>query len=110
VDTRRLGYYLDHVSDLGTTMADVRKIRVALTQDQIADLQAVVDSGAYGSTDEIVQEAITAWRFGHGLLDDDVARLRGLWDAGKASGATRPFDIERILAAARGRLGKAAAE
>jgi antitoxin ParD1/3/4 len=91
-------------------MADVRKIRVALTQDQMTDLQAAVDSGAYGSTDEIVQEAITAWRFAHGLLDDDVTRLRALWDAGKEGGATRPFDIERILTAARGRLGKAAAE
>jgi antitoxin ParD1/3/4 len=91
-------------------MANVRKIRVSLTHDQMTDLRAAVDSGAYGSTDEIVQQAITAWRFAHGLLEDDVVGLRELWDAGKQGGATRPFDIERTPATARGRLGKAAAE
>ena len=55
---------------------------------------------------EFVQEAITAWRFGHGLLDEDVARLRKLWGAGKEGGVTRPFYIDRTIAAARGRPGK----
>ena len=91
-------------------MAELRKISVALTADQLADLQAAVDSGAYASTDEIIREAITAWRLGHALHDDDIRRLRDLWDAGRDGGATRPFDIERTLAQARDRLDKAAAE
>lgn len=95
---------------MSEAVADVRKISVVLTEDQMADLQAAVDGGAYASTSEIVHEAITAWRLGHALHDDDVQRLRELWDAGKASGATRPFDIEHTIAAARGRLAKAAAE
>ena len=90
-------------------MADVQKISVALTKDQMADLQTAVASGAYASTDEIVHDAITAGRLGHALHDDDVQRLRDLWDAGKGSGTTRPFDIERTIAAARSRLVKAAA-
>ena len=91
-------------------MADVRKISVTLTEDQLADLRAAVDSGAYASTDEIVREAIAAWRFAHALRNDDILRLRELWDAGKDSGQTRLFDIERTIAAARDRMGKAAAE
>jgi hypothetical protein len=36
--------------------------------------------------------------------------VQALRDASKADGATRNFDIERTLAAARIRLGEAAAE
>jgi antitoxin ParD1/3/4 len=97
-------------SDREVTVADVRTIRVALTEDQLADLRAAVDSGAYASTSEIVQEAITAGRPGHALTGDEVSRLRDLWDAGRQGGVTRPFDIERILTSARRRLGQAAAE
>jgi len=91
-------------------LADLRKISVALTEDQLADLRAAVDSGAYASTGEIVREALAAWRLAHALRDDDILRLRNLWDEGRDSGPPRPFNIERTLAAARDRLDKAAAE
>ena len=94
---------------MGATVADGRKISVALPDEQLADLQTAVDSGAYASTDEVVQEAITAWRLAHALQDDEIRRLQELWDTGKAGGATRNFNIERMLAAARTRLGEAAA-
>jgi antitoxin ParD1/3/4 len=76
----------------------------------MADLQAAVASGTYASADEVVREAITAWRLAHALTDDEIQRLGALWDSGKVDGATQPFDIERTLATARRRLGKAAAE
>ena len=95
---------------MGVVVADVRKISVDLTNEQMADLQAAVDSGAYASTGEIVREAITVWRLSHALRDDEIQRLQELWDAGKADGASRRFDIERTLASASTRLGKAAAE
>jgi antitoxin ParD1/3/4 len=91
-------------------VANSRKISITLTDEQMADLQATVASGAYASTDEVVLEAIAAWRLAHALRDDEVRRLRELWDAGKAGGATREFDIERTIAAARTRLDEAAAE
>jgi antitoxin ParD1/3/4 len=91
-------------------VADVRKFSIALTKEQMADLQAAVASGAYASTDEVVLEAITAWRLAHALRDDEIQRLRELWDAGKAGGVTRDFDIERTISSARARLGAAAAE
>ena len=71
-------------------MADVPKFSVALTEDQLADLRAAVDSGAYASNGEIVQEAIAAWRLTHVLDDDDILRFRQLWDAGRAIGAPLP--------------------
>jgi antitoxin ParD1/3/4 len=39
---------------------------------------------------------------------DDVNRLRQLWDAGKASGPAAPFDSELTIAAAQARLKEAA--
>jgi antitoxin ParD1/3/4 len=95
---------------IGTTVADIRKISVALTKEQMADLQAAVAAGAYASIDEVVLEAIAAWQLAHALRDDEMQRLRALWDAGKADGATRKFDVERTIATARTRLGEAAAE
>ena len=89
-------------------MADHRTIRVTLTPDEPADLNAAVENGAYGSVREIVQEAITAWRLGHSLTDAETARPGAFRDEGERDGGSRDFDIERILASARGRLGEAA--
>jgi antitoxin ParD1/3/4 len=91
-------------------MADPRKISVTLTPDEQADLSAAVENGSYASASEIVHEAITAWRLGHTLTGQERTRLGELWDEGKQGGERRDFDIERILASARGRLGEAAAE
>ena len=87
-----------------------RTIRIRLTEAQVADLQAAVDSGAYASREAIVHEAIAAWRLEHTLHPAEKDRLRHLWEAGKGSESPRSFDIERIITSARGRLGKAAAE
>ena len=110
VDMRQRDRHIPRGLGKEGAVADVRKISVALTREQMADVEAAVASGAYASAAEIVQEAITAWRLAHALRDDEIRRLGELWDAGKAGGATRPFDIERTLATARTRLGKAAAE
>jgi antitoxin ParD1/3/4 len=85
-------------------MADIQKVSVALTSDQIAMLKAAVDAGEYATTSEIVREAIRDWKFNRELRQEDIKRLRQLWDEGKASGPPEPFDIERIIAAARKRL------
>jgi antitoxin ParD1/3/4 len=110
MDTRRPDHYLwAMAAGVGVAVADVRKISVALTEDEAADLRAAVDSDAYASSDEIVREAIADWRIEHAQLEDDISRLRDLWDAGKDRGATRPLDIEWTLVAARERLGTAEA-
>jgi antitoxin ParD1/3/4 len=91
-------------------MSNIRTMTIELTETQAADLQAAVDAGGYATTDAIVREAISDWQVRHALNEEDVQRLRALWDEGRADGATQPFDLERILASARARKTHSAAE
>jgi antitoxin ParD1/3/4 len=91
-------------------MSNVRTVIVELTEAQAADLQAAVDAGGYTTTGAIVQEAISDWQVRHALNEEDVQRLRALWDEGRADGATKPFDAERILASAHARKTRSVAE
>ena len=88
-------------------MADIQKVSVALTGEQLAALKAAVEAGEYATTSEIVREAIRDWQLKRELRQEDIRRLRQLWDEGKASGPARPLDMRRTLAAARARLKKA---
>ena len=88
-------------------MADVQKVSVALTGEQISALKAAVDAGEYATTSEIVREAIRDWQFKRELRKEDVNRLRQLWDQGKASGAAEPADFEDLRRVGRRRLAKA---
>jgi antitoxin ParD1/3/4 len=85
-------------------MSDIQKISVALTGEQVATLKAAVDAGEYATTSEIIREAIRDWQFKRELRQDDIKRLRRLWDEGKASGKAKAFDIERTIAGATSRL------
>jgi antitoxin ParD1/3/4 len=40
------------------------------------------------------------------VRQEDIERLRQLWDDGKASGKAKPLDIERAIAGAKVRLKK----
>jgi antitoxin ParD1/3/4 len=91
-------------------MPDIQKISVALTGEQLAARKAAVETGEYATTSEIIREAIRDWQFKRELRQEDIKRLRKLWDEGKASGPAKPFDIERTLAAAKARLKDAGAE
>ncbi len=91
-------------------MADIQKISIALTGEQLAALKAAVEAGEYATTSEIVREAIRDWQIKRELRQEDVRRLRQLWDEGKASGPGRPLDFKRTLATARARLKKARGE
>jgi antitoxin ParD1/3/4 len=91
-------------------MPDVHKVSVALTGEQVAVLKAAVATGEYATTSEIVREALRDWQFKQQLRRDDTTRLRQAWEAGKASGPSQPFDIERIIANATARLKDHAAE
>ncbi len=82
-------------------MTDIQKVSVALTAEQLAALKAAVDAGEYATTSEIVREAICDWQLKHEFRQEDIRRLRQLWDEGKAS------DTQRTIAVARARLKKA---
>jgi antitoxin ParD1/3/4 len=87
-------------------MPDVQKISIALTAEQIGALKAAVETGEYATTSEIVREAIREWQFKRALRQEDLRRLRELWDEGKASGAAIPVDFENARREARQRLAQ----
>ena len=84
-------------------MPDIQKVSVALTGEQVAVLRAAVAAGEYATTSEIVREAIRDWQFKRELRQEDIHRLRGVSDEGKASGPSEPFDVEQTMAAAKAR-------
>lgn len=90
-------------------MSNIQKVSVALTVEQIAALKMAVDSGAYATTSEIVREAVRDWQCKYELHQEDVKRLRQMWDEGKASGKAVPYDFDEIIKSAKAKLkGKSA--
>jgi len=88
-------------------MPEVQKISIALTGEQIRALKAAVETGEYATTSEIVREAIRDWQFKRELRQEDLSRLRQMWDEGKNSGAASRVDFESARREARGRLAAA---
>ena len=90
-------------------MANIEKVSVALTAEQVAAMKAAVDSGEYATTSEIVREALRGWQDRRMLRSEELARLRRLIQEGESSGPSRPFDIERIIGNAKAKQRKGAA-
>ena len=84
-------------------MAETHKISVALTDEELAVLEAAVDAGDYVTKSEIIREAIRDWRLKRHLPLDEVEHLRSLWDQGKASGPARRYETDRIIGSAKAR-------
>ena len=89
-------------------MPDVQKVSVALTGEQIGALRAAVETGEYATTSEIVREAIRDWQFKRELRQQDLKRLRKMWDEGKASGVAKQADFDAMRREARRRVAGAA--
>jgi antitoxin ParD1/3/4 len=94
-------------------MPDIEKVSVALTAEQVAQLKAAVESGEYATTSEAVRDALREWQWKREFRAEDIKRLRAAWEKGKASGPSKPLDVEEFLTEARRRLkvktaGKAA--
>ncbi len=85
-------------------MSEVRKVSVALTEEQIESLKAAVDAGEYATTSEVVREAIRDWQLKRELRQKDIEYLRRLWDEGKASGPPTPVDFDELRREARRRV------
>lgn len=85
-------------------MSDIHKVSVALTGEQIAALKAAVETGEYATTSEIVREAIRDWQFKRELRQEDIKRLRQLWNEGEASGPATQIDFGELRREARQRL------
>jgi len=88
-------------------MANIEKVSVALTSEQMATLREAVDAGEYATTSEIVREAVRDWQLKRKLQREDIGTLRRLWDEGKASGPARPLDFRELRREGRRLLAKA---
>lgn len=88
-------------------MSNFEKVNVALTSEQIASLKAAVAGGEYATTSEIVREAVRDWQLKRELRQEDIKRLRQLWDEGIASGPGGEVDMKQLRQEARRRLASA---
>jgi len=87
-------------------MSAIHKVSIALTAEQVSVLKAAVDAGEYATTSEIVREAIRDWQFKRELRQEDIQRLRQMWDQGKVSGKAKPVDLGSLRQEARQRVAK----
>ena len=85
-------------------MPTIEKVSVALTAEQIASLRAAVDAGEYATTSEVIREAIRDWQLKRQLQQDDIMRLRQLWQEGLDSGSAGEVDFVQLRKDARARL------
>jgi antitoxin ParD1/3/4 len=88
-------------------MPTIEKVSVALTSEQIAALRAAVNAGEYATTSEVVREAIRDWQLKRELQQDDIRRLRQLWQEGLSSGSAGELDMTTLRQEARARLNGA---
>jgi antitoxin ParD1/3/4 len=84
-------------------MANVEKLSVTLTTQQVHDITAAVESGEYATNSDVVREAMRDWQ-----SKRETARLRQLWEAGQASGEAAPLDFAELRQEARQRLSASA--
>jgi len=85
-------------------MPNVEKMSLALTAQQAAMMREAVSTGAYATTSEIVREAMRDWEAKWVARNEEIRRLRALWDEGKASGPAEPLDFEKLRKEARAKL------
>jgi antitoxin ParD1/3/4 len=88
-------------------MAEILKISVALTAEQVNSLKAAVETGEYATTSEIVREALREWQWKRELRGEDLKRMRELWNEGKSSGPAATLNMAETRKQARLRLKKA---
>jgi antitoxin ParD1/3/4 len=87
-------------------LADIQKISIALTAEQVNSLKAAVETGEYATTSEIVREALRDWQWKRELRGEDLKRMRELWNEGKRSGPAAPLNMAGTRNQARQRLKK----
>ncbi|KPF66913.1 CopG family transcriptional regulator [Bosea sp. AAP35] len=85
-------------------MSTIEKISIALTAEQFGAIRTAVELGEYATTSEAIRDAVRDWQHKRELRQNDIERLRRLWDEGLASGPGSPVDMNELRAEARQRL------
>lgn len=82
-------------------MPNVEKVSVSMTPQHAELLRDAVNSGAYASASEVVREAMRDWSAKWMQKRDGIAKLRAMWEEGKASGLAVEVDFDAVLEEAR---------
>ena len=85
-------------------MANIEKVSVALTSEQVAAMKAAVDSGEYATTSEIVREALRRWETARRMKEEEIQLVRKLIEDGRNSGVAGEVDFSALRAEAQRRL------
>jgi antitoxin ParD1/3/4 len=93
--------------DFSIHRAHPMNITVSIPDELSVFIKTKIASGRYSSTSEVMREALRLLEQADQRHAAELDRLRAAYDAGLASGIAGPFDIERIVAKARERLGSA---
>jgi len=88
-------------------MPNVEKVSVSMTPQHAELMRDAVSSGAYASGSEVVREAMRDWSAKWMQKREDIAKLRAMWDEGKASGPAVEVDFDAVLEEAREELASA---
>lgn len=81
-------------------MADIERMTVTLTAEQVIAVKEAVNSGAYASSSEIVREALRDWMHKQQLRQGELATLRRDIQAGLddiKAGRVHDFDVDEIV-------------
>ena len=88
-------------------MSNVEKVSISITPQHAELMRDAVNSGAYTSGSEVVREAMRDWSAKWLQKREDIAKLRAMWNKGKASGPAVEPDIDAVLDEAREELASA---
>jgi antitoxin ParD1/3/4 len=80
------------------------KFSVALTPELAAAVNHAVESGEYGSSNEVIREALSDWVARRRLLQHERERLQELWAEGLHGGSGKFENMTAIKTEARRRL------
>ena len=82
-------------------VGQVKKVSVALTEELATMIKSAVEGGEYGSSSEVVRDALRQWQSGRARRQAEMRMLRREWRRGITSGPAKDADIEQIKRKAR---------
>lgn len=85
-------------------MANVEKVSVSMTPQHADLLRDAVQSGAYASVSEVIREAMRDWSAKWMQRRGDIAKLKAMWEEGKAGGVPVEADFDELRNEAREEL------
>jgi len=68
-------------------MATVEKISIALPREMVVQVRQAVEAGEYGSSSEVIRDALRDWTYKRELQQIGLSGMRALWEEARADRA-----------------------